>query len=57
VETSTFGLEYMAARMAFEMIEGLHYKLQMMGIPVAGATNFFCDNKLVVNQLVVKSSI
>jgi hypothetical protein len=52
VETSTFGLEYMAAKTAVEMIEGLHYKLRMMGIPVAGATNFFCDNKLVVKSSV-----
>jgi hypothetical protein len=48
VETSTFGSEYMAAKMAVEMIEGLRYKLRMMGIPVAGMTNFFCGNELVV---------
>jgi hypothetical protein len=50
VETSTFGLEYMASKTAVEMIEGLCYKLRMMGIPVAGATNFFCDNKSVVKS-------
>jgi hypothetical protein len=47
VETSTFGSEYMAAKTAFEMVEGLRYELQMMGIPVACATNFFCDNESV----------
>ena len=50
MDTSTFGLEYVAAKMAVEMIEGLRYKLRMMGIPVAGATNFFCDNESVVKS-------
>jgi hypothetical protein len=52
VETSTFGSEYVAAKTAVEMIEGLRYKLRMMGIPVAGATNFFCDNESVVKSSV-----
>jgi hypothetical protein len=51
VETSTFGSEYMAAKTAVEMIEGLRYKLRMMGIPVAGATNF-CNNESVVKSSV-----
>jgi hypothetical protein len=53
VESSTFGSEYVAAKTAVEMIEGLRrYKLRMMGIPVAGATNFFCDNESVVKSTV-----
>jgi hypothetical protein len=56
VETSTFGSEYVAAKMAVEMIEGLRFKLQMMGIPVARATNFFCDNELVVKSSVSPKS-
>jgi hypothetical protein len=52
VETSTFGSEYVAAKMAVEMIEGLRYKLQMMDIPVAGTTTFFCDNESVVKSSV-----
>jgi Reverse transcriptase (RNA-dependent DNA polymerase) len=35
VEMSTFGSEYIAARIAVEMIEGLRYKLRMMGIEVS----------------------
>jgi hypothetical protein len=50
VESSTFGSEYVAAKTAVEMIEGLRYKLRMMGIPVEGATNFFCDNESVVTS-------
>jgi hypothetical protein len=53
---STFGLEYVAAKMAVEMIKGLCYKLRMMGIPVAGATDFFCDNKSVVKSSIQPKS-
>lgn len=52
VESSTFGSEYVAAKTAVEMIEGLRYKLRMMGIPVDGATNLFCDNESVVTSTV-----
>ena len=44
---STFGLEFIAAKIAVEMIEGLRYKLRMMGVQVDGPTNVFCDNKSV----------
>ena len=32
------------------MIEGLRYKLRMMGIQVDGPTNVFCDNESVVKN-------
>jgi hypothetical protein len=38
VEASTFGLEFIAAKTAVEMVEGLRYKLRMMGFPVLGPT-------------------
>ncbi len=40
--------KFIAMKTAVEMIEGLRYKLRMMGIPVEGPTNTFCDNKSVV---------
>jgi hypothetical protein len=48
VESSTFGSEFVAARIAVEMIEGLRYKLRMFGVPIDGPTNMFCDNQSVV---------
>ena len=64
VETSTFGSEIVAMRIAVEMIEGLRYKLRMMGVPidgpcgtkygptnVCGPTNVFCDNESVVKNV------
>ena len=45
VEASTFGSEFIAAKIAVEMIEGLRYKLlRMMGVQVEGPTNVFCVN-------------
>ena len=51
VETSTFGSEIVALRIAVEMIEGLRYKLRMMGVPIDGPTNVFCDNESVVKNV------
>lgn len=48
VESSTFGSETVALRQAVDMIEGLRYKLRMMGIPVDDATTIFCDNDATV---------
>ena len=35
---------------AVDLIEGLRYKLRMMGIEVGGPTNLFCDNEAVVTN-------
>jgi hypothetical protein len=48
VETSTFGSEFIAARIAVELIEALRYKLRMFGIPIDGPANVYCDNSGVV---------
>ena len=34
-------------KIAIEQIEALRYKLRMLGIPVDGPTNTFCDNESV----------
>ena len=47
VETSTFGSEFIAMKMAVEQIESLWYKLRMFGVPLEGPMNFFCDNEAV----------
>ena len=50
VETSTFGSEFVAARTATEMIQGLRYKLRMFGVPVSGFARVFIDNQSVVTN-------
>ena len=47
VETSTFGSEFVALRIASELIASLRYKLRMFGIPVVGPAHVFCDNESV----------
>ena len=42
-----FGSKFVAMKIAIEMIEAFCYKLRMMGIPLDGETNVFCDNKSV----------
>ena len=43
---------------AIDMIEGLRYKLRMMGIlPLNGPTSVFCDNQSVVNNTTAPESV
>lgn len=56
IESSTFGSEFIALKMAVEMNEGLRYKLRMMGVPLRGPTNVFCDNKSVVTNSTLPQS-
>jgi hypothetical protein len=56
VETSTFGSEFVAARIAVELIESLRYKLRMFGIPISGPANLFCDNNGVVANCTIPES-
>jgi len=56
VETSTFGSEFVALRVATELIEALRYKLRMLGVPIDGPRNVLCDNKTVVDNSTVPSS-
>ena len=48
VGSSTFGSELVAIKIAIEMIEGLQYKLRMMGVPIEGPCIAFCGNNTVV---------
>ena len=57
VESSTFGSEFVAMRIAIEMIEGLRYKLRMMGVGIDGPCNVFCDNNAVVLNTVNPESM
>ncbi len=48
VESSTFGSEFVAMRIAVDLIESVRYKLRMFGVTLQGSANVFCDNKSVV---------
>ena len=55
VETSTFGSEFVALRIATELIEALRYILRMFGIPLEGPINVLCDNKSMVDNSTIPS--
>jgi hypothetical protein len=57
VESSSFGSEFVALRIATELIEALRYKLRMFGIPVEVPTNVYCDSKLVVTNASIPTSV
>jgi hypothetical protein len=49
VESSAFASEFIAMKTCIEMIVGLRYKLQMMGVPLDDEpSKIFCDNNSVV---------
>jgi hypothetical protein len=43
-------------RIMVEMLESLRYKLRMLGIPIKGPANVFCDNKSVVTNSTIPTS-
>jgi hypothetical protein len=57
VETSSFGSEFVAMQIATELLEALRYKLCMMGIPIEGPANVFCNNEAVVTNSTVPESM
>jgi Reverse transcriptase (RNA-dependent DNA polymerase) len=57
VESSTFGSEFVAMRIAVDQIEALRYKLRMFGIPLDGPADVFCDNQSVVTSSSVPESM
>ena len=56
LESSTFGSEFVALRIAVKMNEALRIKLRMLGIPLDGPTNVFCDNESVVKNASIPES-
>ena len=56
VESSTFGSELVAMRIARDMIVALRIKLRMMGVPIVGPCDLFCDNLGVVKNTSIPES-
>jgi len=57
VESSTFGSEFIALRIATEKVKSFRYKLRMMGLKLDGPTNVFVDNESVVNSSMRPESV
>ena len=56
MESSTYGSELVAARIATELTMGLRYRLRMLGVPIKGATLGFGDNMSVITNCSLPSS-
>ena len=50
IETSSFGSEFSAMKTAVELVEGLRYKLRMMGVALDGPAYIKADNMSVVHN-------
>ena len=57
VESSTYGSELVAARIATELVMELRYTLRMIGVPVDGPAALLGDNMSVVINTTVPSSM
>ena len=58
VESSTFGSEFIALRIATDLVEALRYKLRMFGVPLSGPARVLCDNESVVkSSMYVESTL
>ena len=57
VESSTFGSEFVAMRIPWDLIVSLWYKLRMFGVPIDGPTDVMCDNQGVVNNTSLPQSL
>jgi len=56
IETSSFGYEFSAMKTAVEMVEGLRYKLRMMGVPIDGPCIVKADNMSMVRNSSIPES-
>ncbi len=50
IETSVFGAEFVAMKNGMEALQGLRYKVQMMGVPLDGPCYINGDNMFVIHN-------
>ena len=51
IETSVFRAEFVALKQGIEAIQGIQYKLHMMGIQLSGPTYTFGDTMSIVHNM------
>ena len=56
VESSTYGSELVAARIATELTIAMRYKLRMLGVPIEGPAMMLGDNMSVITNCSLPSS-
>jgi hypothetical protein len=56
-ESSSYGSELVAMRIARDLISALRIKLKCFGIPIVGPCSVFCDNMAVVKNTSIPESV
>ena len=56
VETATFGSDFVAARIATDLIIDVRYRLMYLGVPIRSKSYMFGDNKSAVDSASVSTS-
>jgi hypothetical protein len=56
IETSVFGAEFVAMKHGIEKLQGLCYKLRMMGIPLTGPSFIYADDESQVTNSTIPES-
>ena len=56
IESSTYGAELVAGRIATDLTMAMRYKLRMLGVPLAGPSILLGDNKSMVDNCTLPSS-
>ena len=57
MESSSFGSEFVALRIARDLIVGLWYKLRMFRVPIVGPASVLCNNQGVVKNTSLPNSV
>jgi hypothetical protein len=50
IKTSMFGAEFVAMKQGMEALQGLRYKLRMMGVQINGPSYIYGDNMSVIHN-------
>ena len=51
VETSVFGAEFVTMKQGIDALQGLSYKLRMMGIPISCPSYIYGDKMSVIHNM------
>ena len=57
MQTWTFGSEFLVMRQAVELVQELHFKLRIFGIPLDGLEGIYCDNEAIYKNIVNPDSV
>ena len=50
IESSVFGTEFVALKQGMETLQGLCYKLWMMGVEISGPSYIYGDNMSIIHN-------